>query len=129
MKNVSFVTHDFITVKWFVNLNHRWSIDVIVMIIEVRNCYKGGRVMDTIVEHVVTAANKKWSLIWKTVAIPLLLSTPVERNLKPSVVETILFISRKKFEWKLNSIFLKFNVRIISFLREITNKKEKEEKV
>lgn len=129
MKNVSFVTHDFITVKWFVNLNHRWSIDVIVMITEVRNCYKGGRIMDTIVEHVVTAANKKWSLIWKTVAIPLLLSTPVERNLKPSVVETILFISRKKFEWKLNSIFLKFNVPIISFLREITNKKEKEEKV
>lgn len=40
MKNVSFVTH-FITVKWFVNLNDRWSIDVIVMITEVRNCYKG----------------------------------------------------------------------------------------
>lgn len=41
MKNISFVTHDFITVKWFVNLNDRWSIDVIVMITEVRNCYKG----------------------------------------------------------------------------------------
>lgn len=61
-----FVTHDFITVKWFVNLNDRWSIDVIVMITEVRNCWKGGRVMDTmVVEHVVTAASrvKRWPLI------------------------------------------------------------------
>lgn len=78
-----FVTHDFITVKWFVNLNDRWSIDVIVMITEVRNCCKGGRVMDTmVVEHVVTAASrvKRWPLIWKTVAIPPLLSTPVVRS-------------------------------------------------
>lgn len=77
------ITHDFITVKWFVNLNDRWSIDVIIMITEVRNCWKGGRVMDTmVVEHVVTAASrvKRWPLIWKTVAIPPLLSTPVVRS-------------------------------------------------
>lgn len=41
-----------------------------------------GKLMDTVVEHVVTAASrvKRWPLIWKTVAIPLLLSTPVERS-------------------------------------------------
>lgn len=73
--------------------------------------------MDTVVEHVVTAASRVKNGPSFGRQLPLysatVLSTPVQRGSisKPSVVETILFINRKKFLSQMESEFDTFKIQ------------------